>query len=75
MVKNIRNRKVLALQKSSYKKKIKLLDGFLPTFLDTRMGIKYIKYKGNVDKRESIGNTGFDNGLRYKGIGNCREFM
>jgi hypothetical protein len=39
------------------------------------MGIKYIKYKENVDKRESIGNTGFDNGLRYKGIGNCREFM
>ena len=75
MVKNIRNRKVLALQKSSYKKKIKFLDGVLPTFLDTRMGIKYIKYKENVDKRESIGNTGFDNGLRYKGIGNCREFM
>jgi hypothetical protein len=40
------------LQKSSYKKKIKFLDGVLPTFLDTRMGIKYIKYKGNVDKRE-----------------------
>ena len=52
MVKNIRNRKVLALQKSSYKKKIKFLDGVLPTFLDTRMGIKYIKYKGNVDKNE-----------------------
>jgi len=51
VVKNIRNRKVLALQKSSYKKKIKFLDGVLPTFLDTRMGIKYIKYKGNVDKR------------------------
>ena len=52
VAKNSRNRKVLALQKSSYKKKIKFLDGVLPTFLDTRMGIKYIKYKGNVDKRE-----------------------
>ncbi len=40
VVKNFRNRKVLALQKSSYKKKIKFLDGVLPTFLDTRMGIK-----------------------------------
>jgi hypothetical protein len=55
-VKNSRNRKVLALQKSSYKKKIKFLDGVLPTFLDTRMGIKYIniremwiKMKRNLD--------------------------
>ena len=53
MVKNSRNRKVIVLQKSSYKKKIKFLDGVFPTFLDTRMGIKYIKYKGNVDKREN----------------------
>lgn len=75
MVKNSRNRKVLALQKSSYKKKIKFLDGFLPTFLDTRMGIKYIKYKENVDKRGNIENTGFGKILRYKNIGNCREFM
>lgn len=51
VAKNSRNRKVLVLQKSSYKKKIKFSDGILPTFLDTRMGIKYIKYKGNVDKR------------------------
>ncbi|HAZ36958.1 MAG TPA: hypothetical protein DEF85_06360 [Clostridiaceae bacterium] len=53
MVKNLRNRKLLVLQKSSYKKKIKSLDGVLLTFFDTRMWIKYIKNKGNVDKREN----------------------
>lgn len=42
-VKNLRNRKVLLLQKSSCKKKIKFLDGILHTFFDAGMWIKYIK--------------------------------
>jgi len=51
MVKIVRNKKVLLSQKSSCKKKIKLLDGVLSTFLDTRLGIKYIKHWKNGDKR------------------------
>lgn len=51
-VKESGNTKVLLLYKSSCRKKIKLLDGVLSTFLDTRLGIKYIKDRGNGYKRE-----------------------